>query len=113
MLIGAPDEISNFGGREGLLKGLTEAGKPVQLIIGGDDHALSGEKIGQTYLVEGGGEGKTIGIATIMIDKATNKTYITWKYKIFYPSDPQDTRIVELIQDYFYTDPFELRHMPP
>jgi 2',3'-cyclic-nucleotide 2'-phosphodiesterase (5'-nucleotidase family) len=88
----------NLSGGETLAKGLSEAGIPLHLVVGGHTHKLESEVVGQTLLTQSGGNGEYIGVITMMIDRYTHQVSSTWNYERFTESSPIDTTLLELIK---------------
>lgn len=84
-----------------LAQALNEAGKPVDIIIGGHGHTLmtSPELIGTTYIVQAGDYGRAVGVFDIAFNREIKKAKIRWNIHLINNCTPQDTDTLSFLAD--------------
>lgn len=88
-------------GDQTLAKKLNDAGKPVNLIIGGHSHTdlTAATVIGSTYVVQAHYNGRKLGRADITVN-TDGSVAITWTRLVIGTADPVDQPVADLIAQY-------------
>lgn len=88
-------------GDQTLAKKLNDAGKPVNLIIGGHSHTnlTTATKVGNTTIVQAYYNGRRVGRADVTVND-DHSVSIAWQSLTVGTSDPQDTAVKDLVATY-------------
>ncbi len=89
-------------GDQTLAKNLNDAGKPVNLIIGGHSHTdvTAAVKVGNTSVVQAHSAGRKVGRADFTFDPTTGAITVTWTRLVVATSDPEYAPIKALVDGY-------------
>ncbi len=89
-------------GDQTLAKKLNDAGKPVNLIIGGHSHTdvTAAVKVGNTSVVQAHSAGRKVGRADFTFDPATGAVTLTWTRLVVATGDPEYPPVKTLVDGY-------------
>jgi 2',3'-cyclic-nucleotide 2'-phosphodiesterase (5'-nucleotidase family) len=89
-------------GDQTLAKKLNDAGKPVNLIIGGHSHTdvTAAVVVGSTTVVQAHYAGRKVGRADITYNPDTHSVQITWSRLVVSTTGDEDPDIADLVQGY-------------
>ncbi len=84
-----------------LAQTLNDAGKPVDIIIGGHSHTWieKVEMVGGTSIVQVGGLGNGVGVFDLLYDRASKKLKMDWRQEVFSLCSPVDDDTVTFLAD--------------